>query len=304
MRTTLIHFLLVIALLAPGLCQAQSVKVSDPRPELRDNIIHILYDILDSQPVDEFQVSLTVLDEDGQEIPARALSGDIGDLVYGGESKEIRWDLSADEIEMEAQIYFKIRVKLIPPPEPVVEVPPSNEEEEKVKMDEVIIDESAGQEDPVIDDRVDPVKAENLTVAETSNLEFNRAGIVLQSLPFPGLGLSRVTGKPHWLRGVAGYACIAGSVVLNRKAIETYSGIAALENYNSKHELYKQSRSQDLTSEMLAYAAVAFWVSDLFWTIAGTSDLKKIPMAGNGISISSGIDPVFSVPLVGLTIRF
>jgi len=50
------------------------------------------------------------------------------------------------------------------------------------------------------------VNAEILTSAETAKIirpvkSISRGGIILQSLVFPGWGLSRINrGKPHWLK--------------------------------------------------------------------------------------------------------
>lgn len=71
--------LLIICLLFPDPnCHAQSIQVSDPRLELRDNTIHITYDILNSDPSDEFTIDLSITDANGNRINAAALSGDIG----------------------------------------------------------------------------------------------------------------------------------------------------------------------------------------------------------------------------------
>lgn len=290
-------FICIIISLTSVLSSAQSVKVSDPRPELRGNTLYIQYDIIGCEPSDEFVVSLIVTDENGQEVSARTLSGDVGALVYGGGNKEIRWDLTADQIEMEAQIFFKVQVKRIPPPEPVVVIPPPVEEDK----------EGAVQEDPLKDDTrknlaEEPARQETTQPENHGSKEFSRAGIVAQSLAVPGLGLYRLTGKPHWLRAVAGYGCIAGSVILNRKAISTYNEIPGVEDPGEKENLFQSSLSQDQTSEILAYTAIAIWVSDLVWTLAGTSDFNK--MTGHDLSLISAIDPVSSVPLFGLKLKF
>jgi len=290
-------FIYVIFSLSSVLCSAQSVKVSDPRPELRGNTIYIYYDIIGSDSSEEFLVSLLVLEKNGQEIPARSLSGDIGESVYGGKDKVIKWDLSSDQVEMEAQIFFKVLVKRILPPEPVVVLPPPIEE----KTEEEVLSQVAGNGEEELQEVGDTEEPARERVNEKIK-EFSRVGIVAQSLVVPGLGLSRITGKPHWLRAVAGYGCIAGSVILNRKAISTYDKIPGVENPDFKEKLYQESLTQDLSSEILAYTAVAIWVSDLVWTLLGTSDLNK--MTGHGLSFMSVIDPVTSVPLVGLKIRF
>lgn len=135
----------------------------------------------------------------------------------------------------------------------------------------------------------------------------NRTGIILQSVAVPGLGLSRVTGKPHWLKGVAGYGCIGGSIYLNQMAINTYN-----DEFLSAYEpdeaalLLKKSTNQDNFSEMLAYTAIGIWTIDIVWTIIRSSDLKKDINKSRdlGLSVGSGIDPLFKVPVVEFVYRF
>lgn len=232
-------------------CLAQDLQVSDPKLELRGNFVHITYDIFDSEASDQYNVSISINDVNGNKINAASLSGDVGEMVSGGSNKLIIWDLEADQIKMNAKIFVKVYVKAI-----------------------------AGD------------------LSSKNEKEYNRTGIILQSLLFPGLGLSRVSGNPHWIRGVAGYGCIAGAVIMNRKAIATYDGIAGLPDFDEKNDLYQQSLSQDKVSEILAYAAIGIWVTDLIWTIAGTSD------PGAGFSFRSLVDPVSGVAMIGINYKF
>jgi len=257
----------------------QDVEVSEPRLEMRGNIIHISYDILNSTRTEKFIVDLSVRDEDGNEINARALTGDIGDLVSGGNDKHIAWDLGADQIELNADIFVKVFVKAIPPIGPVLVVPAIVEDEVKAK-----------------EDLTSPVQSEVK--------QFSRTGLILQSLAFPGLGLSRYKGSPHWIRGALGYGCLAGSVIMNRAALATYGDIMDQPGFDAKDVLYQDALKLDGISEVLAYTAIAIWVSDLVWTIVGTSDMDKGLSYQKGLRINSGIDPVSKIPLLAFTYKF
>ncbi len=261
MRSTLICLLAVCGFLCSSAAFGQKIQVSDPTLQLRGNKILITYDILNSGSSDEFTVELVVKDADGKQINAAALTGDIGEMVMGGSGKQITWDLEVDRIEMNADIYVKVYVKAVPPPEPVV-VPPVIKEPE----------EEEGQPEP----QKEEIEPQKENPSHTSGgKQFNRTGLILQSVAFPGLGLSRYTGDPHWIRGVLGYGCIAGSVILNRSAVNTYDGIIDLTDYDEKNALYEKSLRQDQFSEALAYTAIAIWVSDLVWTFVGTRDLNN-----------------------------
>ena len=250
-------------------CFAQtSIRIPDPRIELKDNVLHIYYDLLNSDLSDKFVVTLEITNAEGNKINANALEGDIGEAVDGGRNKHVTWDLQADEIVMNAKIYIEINARLIPSPEP---------------------DKEMADQPPV----------------ETERKSFSRSGIILQSIVLPGLGLSRVTGKPHWLKGVAGYGCIAGSIILNQTAQRTYDQIDDTPVFDDKRDLHAQSVRQDNISEVLAYAAIGVWASDLIWTSVGTSDMND-PFMGyqKRLTVKGSFDPLSYAPLLSVSYRF
>lgn len=266
-------------LLCSSALYAQEIQVSDPRLELRDNTIFISYDILNSTPADKFTVELIVTDSKGKRIKATSLEGDVGKLVYGGYNKRIAWDLEVDKIVMNAQIFVKVNVNAIPPPKPVVVEP--------------VVQEAEEEPQETIEDKVSKEKK-----------QFSRTGLLLQSVAFPGLGLSRYKGGPHWIKGVAGYGCIAGAVIMNRQAISTYEEINDLADFDDKDALYKKSMQQDNISEVLGYTAIAIWVSDMVWTILGSADLKMSSHHNQRLKINSRIDPVSNAPMLAFTYKF
>ena len=96
-----------------------------------------------------------------------------------------------------------------------------------------------------------------------------RGGVFLKSLVFPGWGLSSMNkGKPHWLKGVAGYGCLAAAVVYNKKAISSYDDYLINDDLNEADTYYDNSVKYDNLSEIFAYTAIGIWVTDLIWTIA------------------------------------
>jgi hypothetical protein len=286
-------FLLIICfLILEPMCHGQSHEVTDPRLELRNNNLYISYDILNSKASDLFSVNMRITDVTGGEIEARALSGDIGEEVSGGSNKQIVWDLTADEILMNARIYVKIYATAIVPAatDPVITLQEDDDPVGDFK------EESAVTRDA----------DEGLGLPTNEIQNYNRTFLILQSLPLPGLGLSRFTGKPHWIRGVVGYGCIAGSIGLNRAAIDTYKQIPGYPEYADKSDLFEKSQRQDNISEVLAYAAIGIWAGDLIWTIVGTSDLNMRSLSGetNGFSIRTTIDPLSYTPLLGIRYAF
>lgn len=280
---------------AVSVCYAQPFAVSDPKLALKDNIVHITYDILNSSRSDKFLISIIISDPDGNTVQANALSGDIGDGVSGGSGKLIKWDLAADGIVMNSTIYVKINARLIPPPDS--DFPVMNEPAVAPDRKENTASSDAGKEEII-------TNAETASKAGLKSI--SRGSVMLQSVALPGLGLSRITGKPHWIKGVAGYGCIAGSVLLNRKAIKSYEGIYDLTEYDDKDELLQKSLTQDNISETLAYVAIGIWVADLIWSWIGTGDLKEKPFLGDlkGLTLETNMDPLMRTPMIGVGYRF
>ena len=309
MGKIILFFLITSILISNPMCYGQTIEVSDPRLELRGNDVHIFYDILNSDPSDEFTVSMQITDSTGKEVAVNSLTGDIGELVKGGSNKHIVWDLTADKVVMNAQIYVKIYAKAIL----LLEEEPVEESQQELTD---VSDPDKDEDSPAVDTQkteAEPIK--EAPIEETSDTKsspgagtksYNRTSIILQSIPLPGLGLSRMTGKPHWLKGVAAYGCLAGSIILNRAAIDTYEQIPQHIDWDNKNDLFQQSQKQDGISELLAYAALGIWVSDVIWTIIGTSDLKKSSLYSetNGLSIRTTIDPLSYAPLIGMRYVF
>lgn len=263
--------LLVILFLLTGLSgYSQSpVEVSDPRLEMEGNIIHIYYDILNSSPGSKYSISIVIKGEDGNQFNTNALHGDIGEGVPGGSNKKISWNLEADDVFIDGYVLVQIKARLTKPPVTAI-----------VETEE--------------------------TSDETVSNTYNRTGIFLQSLVLPGLGLSRVTGKPHWLRGVAGYGCIAGAIILDHQASGSYTSIDDLVNFDEINKVYDKAVQQNTVSDILGFAAAGIWIADIIWTLVGTSDLNKPSNYGesNGFSIGSKIDPLSDAPMLSFRYRF
>jgi hypothetical protein len=107
------------------------------------------------------------------------------------------------------------------------------------------------------------------------------------------LGLSRYSGKPHWIKGVAAYGCLAGSIVLNQKTVKTLEEMESLEDPDAIEDAFNRAVQQDLYSEAFAYAAISIWVADIVWNIIGTKELHN-----RSLSFHAGFDPIGAVPVI------
>lgn len=296
MRKACLSVFISIILLPAHLILAQSeVEVSKPDISLKDNGIQIVYQLLNSSESDTFTIRIEVTDVNGRYINAQTLSGDVGEDIPGGLNKEIFWDIEADSIFLNAEIF--VQVYAVPEAPPVAEAPPQLMEE--TVQDVVDTDQNV--------ERDQSLTEETNVMEKPSGKSFNRTGIIIQSMLLPGLGLSRVNaGQPHWIRGVAGYGCIAGTLIFNKKAVKSEESYLAADNPDERDILFADAVRQDNISEALAYTAIGIWVADLVWTILGTTDLNMDQSSVNykGFSIGTTVEPVSSVPLLALRYKF
>ena len=288
-------------------CQGQGfIRVSEPKMKRKDNLVYITYDFLNGQPTDTFNVTVDISDAFGNSIHESALSGDIGNDVMGGENKTIVWNLNVDRIYMEDDISVKILAQnRLPVPKSklilISEIPLVEDNAEEGEAP------TLSEEAPTVTEEAPTVTEEvPILSGEASVKNFSRSGIVIQSLVFPGLGLSRVKSKPHWLKGLAGYGCLAGSIVYKNKANEMRTEYNAAIEPDWKTFYYDVSVWQDNISKAFVAGAIVIWASDFIWTIAGTSELNKVQVYGDftGISLGTGIEQTCFVPTVRLKCSF
>ncbi|MFC2115916.1 hypothetical protein ACFLTU_05545 [Bacteroidota bacterium] len=273
-------------------CIAQTpVNISDPEIELKDSIVHISYDILNSSGADRHIVRIEITDSEGTMIDAKAFAGDIGENISGGNNKHITWNIGADRILLNEDIYITIFASLIPQPEPISKVVSQDPVAEELHKEN-----QAAKEPP----KKDVVKE------ELTGKQFSRTGLIVQSIAIPGLGLSRMSGKPHWLRSVAGYGCIAGSLFFLNEANASKADLD-LASSEAWQTYYRDvSAWQGDISNAFIAAAAAIWVSDFIWTLIGTSDLKKKQLLGEmkGVQIGAGFEPKSYTPTLSISYNF
>lgn len=151
------------------------------------------------------------------------------------------------------------------------------------------------------------VQAEGEEIIPQDKKSFSRTSLIIQSLAFPGLGLTRINpGKPHWIKGVAAYSCLGGAIYLNQQAIKNYDAYLNSDNSEQRDDYYDISNQQDLASEILGITAIGIWVADLIWTVVGTKSLSKSEYSfkQKGFHISTGFDSLSSAPLLSFQYKF
>ena len=289
MNKTLIFIVFAFLFYSSSSYSQINVELSKPQLELQSNNINIYYDILNSVSADTFKIWLAITDSSGSAISTKFISGDIGNVVSGGSKKTIVWNFVADSIFLENGIYVQVfaeKLNIIVPP--VIT-------ETKTQSLSVDTKESVAQ-----------TEINNPEEMTDSFKSFSRGGLILQSLVFPGWGLTKIKNKPHWLKGVAGYGCIAASVFYNKQAVTSYNDYLTTLDTQELDTYFNNSVNEDNLSEYYAYAAIGIWLGDFIWTLAGSSDLKKDSRYSQleRFSLNTKYSPHAKTPMLTLSYNF
>jgi len=241
-------------------------EVSSPKLFFAENRLTIEYDILNSVQKNLFTIWVIITDDSGNSLDPVSLSGDVGEKIPGGISKSITWDIEKDKILLNQEIFVEIKIEDTTP---------------RAKKKEIFL--------------------------ENTTTPFKKAGLIFTSTILPGAGLTKINyGKPFWLIGIAGYGCVATSVIFNKKAADNYESYIKSYDINESENLFEKSQNQNRISKIAACTAIGIWVADLIWVTASVDkkNNKILLKKDQSLKIGSDIDPHTKSPLVKLTYRF
>ena len=112
-------------------------------------------------------------------------------------------------------------------------------------------------------------------VARLLPKSFNKSNLIIKSTVWPGWGQTNLTnGKPYWIIGFAGTACIAGSYIYNQKSLNSYDKYKDAISVSDSDKYYNQATEHDNTSKILAYSAIGIWAANIIWVSLMPNDRK------------------------------
>jgi hypothetical protein len=130
---------------------------------------------------------------------------------------------------------------------------------------------------------------------------------ILMTTVYPGWASTKLKdGKPHWVKGIAGYGCLALAYVYNNKAANSYKDYKNSMDRNERNNLYDDAVSQKQLSSIFAFSALAVWVMDYTCIIISHNKLMKNAYNTYEQKISFGydLDPLTTQPLLSVRLTF
>jgi hypothetical protein len=274
-------------------CLSGQDKVEITRPSIllvNDTMI-IRYGFVGSKPWDVFSIRLEITDSSGRPIAARSFTGDIGDSIFGGQQKLIFWNMAADNVFINQNIYVEVVGEKLK----TLDVPAAKTGS---------ADSLAGR---TIVSGIPEMESEKGISEKEAKVTAYKKHNVLLSCVVPGWGLTRLSdGKPYWLMGIAGFGCIASSVYFNRQAVTDYDGYKNSMDIQESQDLFDKANQHYLISNICAYTAAAIWVVDLGAVILRDRHVRKSAqeMKLSHLSVGAGYHAGTQSAFVAMNYRF
>lgn len=249
--------------------EAQSAaKIENIKFDAEGSKLAITYDIAKYKEGETFEIWVKIITASRKTLVPVTMYGDVNKGVSGGTGKRIVWDIEADNVtideEFSVEVYGRSESKKTT--QPANE--PKNTKPEKAKSQGISV-----------------------------------GGALSLSLILPGLGNRAVKGSgAQWLLGVAGYGCIAGSIILNNSAYNAYKDYKLADNAEDRDDYFNKAENNDKISRILIYGAAAIWATDLIWT--GIQAGKARKNSNPKVTFNYYYDSYLNEPLFGLSYRF
>ena len=145
------------------------------------------------------------------------------------------------------------------------------------------------------------------TREDKSEKSIGLAGPLVQSLVLPGLGNTRITGKPYWIIGIIGYGSVASSYWFNKKAASSYDNyLSERENYDLRFDYYNDADTEKQISVACGIAAGVIWAADLTLLLINHKkhNKKLSAMSGPQTSLGFNYNPYTNSNMLTLKILF
>jgi hypothetical protein len=133
-----------------------------------------------------------------------------------------------------------------------------------------------------------------------------RGSLIAQSVILPGLGLTKLTKKPYWLMGVAGYGLVANGVIFNLSSKSNHENYLNT-NDPAEEQIYWDKYENHQTISYISFAGAAvIWVTDMILVLRASS--KSGSVSGLNKNKAFAMIPEYDLtnkaPVIKLRITF
>lgn len=133
-------------------------------------------------------------------------------------------------------------------------------------------------------------------------VKFNKGSMILLSTFVPGLGQSKMSGKPYWLTSIAAYGAMAGGLMTHSKYQNTLKLYRSEEDPVKRKQFFDKAQSQMNMSGILIVSGAAIWIGNMIWVSAMPNRYK--PLKHLSLTMEKPYGPFTGPTLVAMKFNF
>lgn len=104
-------FIFIFFIFLVSKSSSQGFLLTQPRLEIDGNQLSIFYDIITSKSADKLYLWVEITKANGEIIPAKTISGDLGEFVDAGNNKKIIWSPEQDSVYLNEEIFVELKAE-------------------------------------------------------------------------------------------------------------------------------------------------------------------------------------------------
>jgi hypothetical protein len=105
-------------------------------------------------------------------------------------------------------------------------------------------------------------------IDEKLKKSYSKSSLILMSTALPGLGQTKMTGKPWWIGGLAAYGTLAGGLVFYKMSRDDYDLYLDAKTTTARDEYFDKSTKESVISNVFFATAASIWVANIIWVAA------------------------------------
>jgi len=132
---------------------------------------------------------------------------------------------------------------------------------------------------------------------------FTKGSLILMSTALPGLGQTKMTGKPWLIGGIAAYGALAGGIIFYNKCYDTSVLFNdPLTPQDEKADLENKGNKEFLISRIFSVTAASIWVANIIWVAVAPN--YRQPMKHAKLYIKPVTIPDYQGAMLSLRVDF
>lgn len=131
---------------------------------------------------------------------------------------------------------------------------------------------------------------------------YSRGSLLLMSTALPGLGQTKMTGKPWWIGGVVAYGTLAGGIIYHKKSSDSFDLYRDEQDPLTRDKLSNQMDRESNISTTLFITAASIWVANIIWV--AVAPYNSQPLKHTRVYVTPIIEPFYQGSMISLRVDF